>query len=402
MKKTMLYKLSNGEIRIGEVHGIGAKLSLKGSQNYLVKRDRNGEYHLVETQNFILPSKIYGESGIIKRWLKSYEFNSHKNLGILLSGLKGSGKTILAQKFCIDSGKPVIIITEPWSGPDFVDFISSPTFEDCIIFIDEFEKIYPEDTMSTDILSLFDGNLITKLIFLITVNNVGLVSQFLINRPSRIKYRKDYDSLDLEIINEVIEDLLNDKSEKDNLILELKKIGVVTFDILITIIKDMNLFNESAKDVIKHLNIKNEPINYSVFEVYNGIEYKCSDAYIAPMNDDFTHEFYLSKWHELTRACRLLSSRLFQESDAFYSLDEDKKKQFISALLENNIMTIEDFNYVLSNVDSYYCVTTDEKRSDEWELFKIDINLNGIKLYNDKKTLILKPTNIFNKKNISF
>jgi hypothetical protein len=229
----MLYKLGNGQIKIGSVFGIGEKLSNLGSKNYLIKVDKYGEYYLVETSDFKLPSKIYGDVSVTKRWLDSYNNNTHKNLGILLSGLKGSGKSILAQKLCVESKKPVLILTEAYYGSDFIEFLSSPVFEDCIIFIDEFEKIYPKDKMPIDLLSLFDGNFTTRLIFLVTVNNINLVNEYMINRPGRIKYRKHYDNLEQSVIDEVLDDLLINKDHADSLLRQIRKLGIITFDILI-------------------------------------------------------------------------------------------------------------------------------------------------------------------------
>ena len=104
----MLYQNYNNEIRLGNSKEIGLKLSSRPG-NYLLKRDMmSGEFYLSPTLPFKLPEKIYGDTSVIQRWLKSYEVNSSKNMGILLSGLKGAGKTILDQKLCIDSNKPII------------------------------------------------------------------------------------------------------------------------------------------------------------------------------------------------------------------------------------------------------------------------------------------------------
>ena len=110
--------------------------------NYLLKFDPREGYFLERKDAFILPKKIYGDQSIIKRWMTSWKTNSSKNLGILLAGVKGSGKTITAQKFCMDSDLPVIIINEVFQGSDFIDFITSPKLGECIIFLDEFEKMF--------------------------------------------------------------------------------------------------------------------------------------------------------------------------------------------------------------------------------------------------------------------
>ncbi len=344
----MLYKLGDGQIRIGSVSGIGDKLSNVGPKNYLIKQDRNNEFYLVETTGFKLPSKVYGDVSITERWLKSYEQNSHKNLGILLSGLKGSGKTILAQKFCVDSKKPVLILTEAFYGSNFIEFLSSPVFEECIVFIDEFEKIYPKDKMPIDLLSLFDGNLTTKLVFLVTVNDVNLVSDFMINRPGRIKYRKHYENLELNTINEVIDDLLINKDNRDDLLKQLKKLGIVTFDILITIIKDMNLFEEDAKSVVKHLNVSSEASHYVTHEKFGDSLYKCNEVYTNLHDDQLYIDIFRTQHSSLMRVLNLATAKIFKHG-YFGDLSREDREQVKTYVMDNQLMTLDDYNYASSN-----------------------------------------------------
>ena len=174
--------------------------------------DSTGEYYLVAKEPFKLPNKVYGDHNIINRWLKSWKHNSEKNLGILLSGLKGTGKTITAQKFCIEAKMPVILVDSPHGGgyaKGFNNFISNPIFNNSIIFIDEFEKVYDARNEQVELLGLLDGAFMTKLIFLLTVNNTHL-NEYLNNRLNRIKYHKAYRDLEPEVVEEVVEDLLVD------------------------------------------------------------------------------------------------------------------------------------------------------------------------------------------------
>jgi len=245
-----------------------------------------GEYFLTQQADFVLPKKIYGNHDIIYRWLESYKHNSAKNMGIILSGVKGGGKTITAQKFCIEAGKPVLLITEPFEGSGFLNFLTDSRLSESIVFIDEFEKVYDSDnyherSKSRDLLQLMDGTFQTKLIFLLTVNTFKL-SDYFVNRLNRIKYRKDYTDLSQDIIDEVVEDLLVNKAHKESIITFFQKINMCTFDLLVNVINEMNLFNEDALEVGKHLNLRSEPKRYSVYEVYEGKEHKCGDIYMSP------------------------------------------------------------------------------------------------------------------------
>lgn len=257
--------------------------------NYLLNYDPNtGQYYLIKKEDFKLPKKLYGDHSEINRWLTSYR-NNDKNLGIVLDGIKGTGKTITAQKLCIESELPVIIINQAYKGTTFIDFMSSPVINECIIFIDEYEKIYSNNVGahndSTDFLSLMDGNYKSHKIFLLTANDFN-INQFLINRPSRIKYRKSYNNLDTEVLNNVIDDLLINKDHRDSIFEFFTKIDIYTFDLLVTVINEMNLFNEDALVVGKYLNLQANKSTYLVYEIIDGKELKCGAINLSLMDQD--------------------------------------------------------------------------------------------------------------------
>jgi len=246
---------------------------------------RENEYFLTKQNDFVLPPKVYGDHGIIYRWLKSYKHNSHKNMGIILSGVKGGGKTITAQKFCIEANLPVILINEAFDGSEFINFLVNPKIGECVIFIDEFEKVYKqseygERNKANDFLSLMDGAYNTKLIFLLTVNTFEL-NEYFVNRLNRIKYRKDYTDLDQETMDSVIDDMLINKEHKGSIGMFFEKINMCTFDLLVNLIKEMNLFNEDALTAGRYLNLRCEPKKYKVYEVYNGKDYFCRDLLMS-------------------------------------------------------------------------------------------------------------------------
>lgn len=246
--------------------------------------DSTGEYYLVAKESFKLPNKVYGDHSIVHRWLKSWKHNSEKNLGILLSGLKGTGKTITAQKFCIEAKMPVILVDSPHGGgyaKGFNNFISNPIFSNSIVFIDEFEKVYDARDEQVELLGLLDGAFMTKLIFLLTVNNTHL-NEYLNNRLNRIKYHKAYRDLEPEVVEEVIEDLLVDKTHKDSIYKFFEKINLCTFDLLVNLIKEMNLFGEDAIACGAHLNLSVQEKSYAVYELFNGSEYKCNNVTFSP------------------------------------------------------------------------------------------------------------------------
>lgn len=215
---------------------------------YTFQWDQKGNMFLEHVgEDFKLPKKLY-LSKVDKLLIKSVKnswINEDRNLGLLLSGVKGQGKTITAKAICNDLKLPVIVINK--SIPidiDFVQFLSR--FEqDLIIFVDEFEKLFGDDYDSDKnsmhsqkaFLSFTDGTFTnSKRLFMFTTNTK--VSEYFMNRPSRVRFVRKYGhSIDEEVFKEILDDLVKDpalrKDIEDNL-----DISNCTVDILMQIIRE--------------------------------------------------------------------------------------------------------------------------------------------------------------------
>lgn len=248
--------------------------------NYSLQYNDRMGYFLTKQEAFKMPSKLYGDFRFVDRWIKSYHNNSDKNLGILLSGIKGTGKTVAAQIFCIKLGYPVIFITSGETGPDFEAFLSNPVFNNTVIFIDEFEKVYDRDSDSNSLLTLMDGMYHTKLIFLLTANDPHRINNRLVNRLNRIKYHRIYDKLEPSVINEVIGDMLKRENWRVSIDTFVNQFDMLTMDILTSVIKEVNLFDEDATECAKYLNLIEEPEQYKISVEYKGTEYPCDSNYV--------------------------------------------------------------------------------------------------------------------------
>lgn len=249
------------------------------SNTYVVKSDPMAGWYLEETNPFTLPKKIYGDvKKMSERILNTYHDRPDKNTGVLLVGQKGSGKTLLMKKICIDSNLPVIIINEPYIGDSFFSFISGIT-DKCIVVLDEFEKIYKDDRQE-QMLTLLDGSYQSNKLFILTCNEKRRINDYLINRPGRIFYKKEFHGIDDTFIKEFSEDNLKDP-EKALEVLDLsKEYNSFNFDILSSLIEEMNRYEESPRTAIKMLNVERESTvrayKYRVF--YNDEELKVSAA----------------------------------------------------------------------------------------------------------------------------
>lgn len=234
--------------------------------NYLLHFDSaKSEYFLKRVDDFIIPEKVYGnEKSFIDRCLNSFS-NSRKNMGVLLTGIKGSGKSLTAKMLCKESNLPTIIITECFKGVLFKQFLQSIK-QQVIIFIDEFEKIYSNEDDKNDqeeFLPILDGTFDSNKLFLFTTNSMK-INKFLKNRPNRIKYIRKFDGLEVDVIQEVIDNLLEDKTKEAELHEILEYLSTVSMDVLLHIIQEMNSYNETAREVMRYLNVQ---IEHSLFNV---------------------------------------------------------------------------------------------------------------------------------------
>lgn len=227
----------------------------------LIPESMKAPMHLEEYSDFTIPNKIYGEplTYLSNKVLKSFT-TYKKNVGVLLAGLKGTGKSLQLKHLAMQSNMPVIIVSDPIHGTVLTDFLEKAP-NSCVVLFDEFEKVYREREVHESILSLLDGLSTNPHIFVLTVN--GKVSSFLEGRPSRIRYKKTYGSLSEKIIREIASDLLDDKSKVDSVVNHLYMMEEVNIDMAVSLIQDINLYpDESISKIAKTFNLE-DPLSGS-------------------------------------------------------------------------------------------------------------------------------------------
>lgn len=226
------------------IPGSATLLSTPGNGVFRIYVDaRTGRIGLEKiAESFIVNFKVYGTEGkaindhIIHTWNSDVFQKSGKNLGVIFNGLKGTGKTIAAKQLCNRLGLPTIVVSKPVDG--LLEFIQALNFEAAVL-IDEAEKTFDEE--SEILLKMIDGvyNHRRKL-YILTTNEL-MLDDNLIGRPGRIRYVKQFGNLELDVINEVIEDTLEDKSLADGLIKLVNSLEISTIDILKSLIEECNI-----------------------------------------------------------------------------------------------------------------------------------------------------------------
>mgnify|MGYP003396964190 CR=1 FL=1 len=210
----------------------------------------------------IKEDKIYGSHlRKIEKVIRSFQI-TNRNLGVILSGPKGIGKSLFARLLAnkgMEVNLPIIII--PTYYPGIANFLSSIEQEVIVIF-DEFEKTFGKDNDGFDpqeeMLTLFDGMDAGKKLFVVTCNEAYKLNSFMINRPGRFHYHFTIKNpTDDEIIEYMTDNL---KSEYHNIIpriINLAKISEVTYDVLKALVFELNQ-GYSFEEIIEDLNFEHK------------------------------------------------------------------------------------------------------------------------------------------------
>lgn len=238
---------------------------------YRVQLDEIGRFYLtIVNDKFSFDYKLYGlETDLVKRVIKTYESTNSGNLGILLNGLKGTGKTVTSKIIANKLNQPVIIVDAKLNGVN--TFLNGIT-QNITIFIDEYEKVFGDSTV---MLTIMDGamNSDFRRVFLLTTNEL-YVEKNLIQRPGRIRYLKKFDDLRPEVIEEIVDDVLEYPEYKTECISFISNLEVITVDIVKSIIAEVNIHNEGPTAFESVFNVKRLKGRYNL--IVNGEDGKPS------------------------------------------------------------------------------------------------------------------------------
>lgn len=243
-------------------------------------RHHNTNYTVLHNKR-ITPSLLTGSDSTV---IKDYNHDGFKYCFSVPSGMLvlrrngrinitgNSGKTLLAKQFMTEANLPVLIVEEPFAGSKFNDFINSIN-QEVVVFFDEFEKVYKEQEKQEELLTLFDGVINSKKIFLLTANRDN-INEFFENRPSRIKYLKDFKTVDKTLLQEIMDDLLEDSSHEEEMIDIVNTLGECGKDLIISLIEEVNMSGENPLKAIKRMNIKIPDARYDYVAYYNQTSYE--------------------------------------------------------------------------------------------------------------------------------
>lgn len=209
---------------------------------YVVRFNEFSGYSLMREPDLITREpKIYGDHDRIVRKIMTAFSATDRNFGVILSGPKGSGKSLLVRMLAdsaISSEIPLIIVNE--DTPDLTSFLSQIDQEVAIVF-DEFEKIFDQPSQE-HMLSFFDGLDLGKKLFVITCNDHSDLNRYFLNRPGRFHYHFEITECSPSEVREYLTDNLDSSFSKEiEQLVTLSVTADFTYDILRAICFDLKL-----------------------------------------------------------------------------------------------------------------------------------------------------------------
>lgn len=343
---------------------------------YKISMSKQGFYLEYVMSEFVFDYKIYGlQEDFINHVIKTYNEAQTGNLGILLNGTKGTGKTVAAKMIANRLHLPVIIVQNMGQEMNLqmMNYLSTEINFDCVFFFDEYEKTFDKDTT---ILSFMDGvyNSESRKVFLLTTNTLSIDIN-LIGRPSRILYLKKFGNLEIEAASEFLDDTLNNKEYKQEVLEFINLLSISTIDILKSVVKEINIhgieeFRKSKSYLNIEINSYTYTCEYASANIYNDSDFDVSkitpriflselDRYLTPNPLGFNVDEYELEGEDLKTYEKWEKSRKSKYPLVFhgkkYVISDDKFNKLSVGQRFNGdtIIGIDYYNHVVVCSDCY-------------------------------------------------
>ena len=284
------------------------------AQAYLACFDSQSGPFLKKYSDLKISEKVYGvHSEKVDKVLNSFQiFN--RNLGVILSGDKGIGKSLFSKLLsikAIESGYPLIIVNSYFPG---ISEYLAEIDQEVVVLFDEFDKTFELSEQSrrdsdgekrspqTEMLTLFDGVAQGKKLFVVTCNDINALSKFIVNRPGRFHYhfRFEYPT-SAEIEEYLMDSLYTDKAkEQIKNVIAFSQKTKLNYDCLRSIAFELNL-GLTFKEAIQDLNILNLECERYTLAMYmsNGARLIVKNHALDLFTDQkICVEFYDNEVHE--------------------------------------------------------------------------------------------------------
>lgn len=343
---------------------------------YKISMSKQGFYLEYVMSEFVFDYKIYGlQEDFINHVIKTYNEAQTGNLGILLNGTKGTGKTVAAKMIANRLHLPVIIVQNMGQEMNLqmMNYLSTEINFDCVFFFDEYEKTFDKDTT---ILSFMDGvyNSESRKVFLLTTNTLS-IDRNLIGRPSRILYLKKFGNLEIKAASEFLDDTLNNKEYKQEVLEFINLLSISTIDILKSVVREINIhgieeFRKSKSYFNVEINSYTYTCEYASANIYNDSDFDVSkitpriflselDRYLTPNPLGFNVDEYelegegLKTYEKWEKSRKSKYPLVFHGKKYVISDDKFNKLSVGQKFNGDTIIGIDYYNHVVVCSDYY-------------------------------------------------
>jgi SpoVK/Ycf46/Vps4 family AAA+-type ATPase len=233
-----------------------------------------------------LPKKVYSTKtdDIFKKRIITYFNKANTNTtGVMLAGVKGTGKTVMMKLLAKESGLPIIVVNPDYPEGKLIKFFKSFTTPVCVLF-DEVEKNFKTEYM----LDFLDGvEKTTQKLVIMTCNDLSQVSQYMQDRCSRIRYLRRYSPDENAAFLPMLADDFGIKNKEEVVKFCKENIKLLSMDNIISFMSEVKMLEDediSLQEIINIMNISTENIPTKVSDT---VEYddecddcdECNDVY---------------------------------------------------------------------------------------------------------------------------
>lgn len=244
----------------------GLDYELEPGKVYSLKYDdwENESFLEVNDSSLTLPEGlIYSDDDtkFVNKVLSYFKRTNKATTGVLLSGLKGSGKTVMSKIIARNSNLPVIIVSNSCPTRYMTSFFSKfSETEVCVIFdeIDKNERMWNTE----DLLGFLDGIHTTgKKLVLLTCNSNSNINEYIMDRCSRIRYYRKFDSLSEESVAVVTKKFLGEEEARPATRFILENFKCISYDNIVSFCEELKEYaNDDYESIVKDLNISTNAI----------------------------------------------------------------------------------------------------------------------------------------------
>ena len=249
------------ELEAGKVYDLLIK-TVWGER--VTKFTLNGEMNLPQTVYQTKKDKLF-----VDRVLKNF-FSSEKNTtGVLLTGDKGTGKSVTAKVLAEKANLPIIVINPEIEEKYLEEFFKEFSQPVCILF-DEVDKYFDTRKM----LTFLDGmHKTAKKLVIMTANDEDNLSNFIKNRCSRVRYYRHYSMIeDAKEYAELICEAKNIKNKEEVINFIVQNIKYPSIDNISSFIDEIIFTEEwglTLKEVLEFMNINVGESSYTEDKDYD-------------------------------------------------------------------------------------------------------------------------------------